>query len=145
MPVDNGSWSEETDTSSIPRSTTFGNQSRGSSSPFVMRICICGNETVVRTSWTNNNPGRRFRACAGYNGSYCGSFEWVDPPMCRRARDVIPGLLRCIKQYEIEEQHARAREGRLEASKRRFRMLLRLVLIVWGSSLLVMALAVCCC
>ncbi|KAL0435075.1 UNVERIFIED_CONTAM: hypothetical protein Sradi_0215400 [Sesamum radiatum] len=26
-------------------------------------------------------------------GSYCSVFQWVDPPMCRRAKKIIPGLL----------------------------------------------------
>ncbi|KAK4412864.1 hypothetical protein Salat_2933600 [Sesamum alatum] len=124
MPLDNRSWSEETDTSSIPKSTTFSNQSRASSTGVLLRICTYRNETV---------------------GSYCGSFEWVDLPMCRHTRDVIPSLLRRIKRYEIEEEHARAREARLEDSKSRFHMVVRLLLIGWASSLLVMALAVCRC
>ena len=29
-----------------------------------MVICFCANEAVIRTSWTNTNPGRRFWSCA---------------------------------------------------------------------------------
>ncbi|PWA47056.1 zinc finger, GRF-type [Artemisia annua] len=54
--------------------------------------CFCGNPTIVRTSWTNINPGRRFRCCPQI-GTYCPFFSWVDPPMCARAMAIIPGLL----------------------------------------------------
>ncbi|KAL0361524.1 UNVERIFIED_CONTAM: hypothetical protein Sradi_3836900 [Sesamum radiatum] len=59
----------------------------------VLRTCFCGLEVVVRTSWTNANPGRQFRGCPGEGGTYCNVFQWVDPPMCRRAKEIIPGLL----------------------------------------------------
>jgi len=29
----------------------------------VMVVCYCGKIVVVRTSWTQNNPGRRFFGC----------------------------------------------------------------------------------
>ncbi|GJX04428.1 hypothetical protein Tco_0190344 [Tanacetum coccineum] len=53
--------------------------------------CFCGNPTVIRTSWTDTNPGRRFRSCST---NTCPIFSWVDPPMCARAMAIIPGLLR---------------------------------------------------
>lgn len=59
--------------------------------------CFCGNPAVVRTSWTNINPGRRFQACSQVPG--CGFFVWVDPPMCARAIAIIPGLLRTRMNY----------------------------------------------
>ncbi|KAK4421451.1 hypothetical protein Salat_2095700 [Sesamum alatum] len=36
---------------------------------------------------------------AAARGSYCGTFQWVDPPMCRRAKEVILGLLNLILRY----------------------------------------------
>ncbi|KAK4429050.1 hypothetical protein Salat_1205000 [Sesamum alatum] len=44
-----------------------------------VRICKCGNDLT---------------------GVYCGVFEWIDPPMCRRAKDVIPGLLNRINNQD---------------------------------------------
>ncbi|PWA95313.1 zinc finger, GRF-type [Artemisia annua] len=49
--------------------------------------CWCGQTAVVRTSWTNRNPGRRFYGC-------CDFIDWYDPPMCARSVSIIPGLLR---------------------------------------------------
>ncbi|GKE25159.1 zinc finger, GRF-type containing protein [Tanacetum coccineum] len=34
-----------------------------------MVVCPCGEDVVVRTSWTNHNPGRRFYACRPMNKS----------------------------------------------------------------------------
>ncbi|PWA74397.1 zinc finger, GRF-type [Artemisia annua] len=49
--------------------------------------CWCGQTAVVRTSWTNQNPGRRFYGC-------CDFIDWYDPPMCARSVSIIPSLLR---------------------------------------------------
>lgn len=69
-----------------------------------MRFCRCKQVMAVTTSWTNANPGRRFKSC-----SKCGFFEWVDPPMCERARAIIPGLLRKLNRYEEMETENAAR------------------------------------
>lgn len=34
----------------------------------------------------------------------CGSFEWLDPPMCDRAVQIIPGLLRRMNEYSRKEE-----------------------------------------
>ncbi|KAK1422121.1 hypothetical protein QVD17_25015 [Tagetes erecta] len=52
-------------------------------------LCSCGCATSIRTSWTSANPGRRFHCCV----AECGFVSWSDPPMCPRAKSVIPGLL----------------------------------------------------
>ncbi|KAK4397743.1 hypothetical protein Sango_1249800 [Sesamum angolense] len=86
----------------------------------VVRTCLCGYEVVVRTSWTNSNLDRRFQGCLGNTGSYCGVFQWVDPPMCRRAKEIIPGLLsrRNDKERQLNEHREKnfkkeALEGKL--------------------------------
>lgn len=56
-------------------------------------FCTCGVELPLKTSWTLNNPGRRFRACPSYGTpAYCGAFQWWDPEMCSRSKQIIPGL-----------------------------------------------------
>ncbi|KAK3038953.1 hypothetical protein RJ639_027438 [Escallonia herrerae] len=35
-------------------------------------------------------------ACGAKNEDPCEYFIWIDPPMCERAEQVIPGLLRRI-------------------------------------------------
>ncbi|KAI8572929.1 hypothetical protein RHMOL_Rhmol01G0239100 [Rhododendron molle] len=75
-------------------------------------VClICGNKRVLRTSWTDPNPGRRFMGCT--KGG-CKGFDWVDPPMCRRAVKIIPGLLRKTNKLEIEVAKRRARERKMK-------------------------------
>ncbi|PWA82819.1 zinc finger, GRF-type [Artemisia annua] len=61
-----------------------------------MVLCFCGNQCVVKCSWTPRNPGRRFYCCSQMvlqSGTDCGFFEWYDPPMCPRSIQIIPGLL----------------------------------------------------
>ncbi|PWA89653.1 zinc finger, GRF-type [Artemisia annua] len=80
-----------------------------------MVLCACGLQCVVRTSWTNRNPGRRFYSCPTYNSS-CPFIGWVDPPMCDRSLDIIPGLLRTRDALEdaldLEQERADWEEHR---------------------------------
>ncbi|KAG8381382.1 hypothetical protein BUALT_Bualt06G0116400 [Buddleja alternifolia] len=58
----------------------------------------------LKTSWPSDNPGRRFYGCIlGRSG--CTFFDWYDPPMCARAKVLIPGLQRKINGLEkqVEE------------------------------------------
>ncbi|KAG8369938.1 hypothetical protein BUALT_Bualt14G0065300 [Buddleja alternifolia] len=43
----------------------------------------------------------------------CGFFSWLDPPMCERSKNVIPGLLRSIRSMEEAERKANKRERKL--------------------------------
>ncbi|CAA0842005.1 zinc ion binding [Striga hermonthica] len=63
--------------------------------------CDCGKPSVVRTSWTFENPGRRFYSCNYKRGGACKLFSWVDGPMCTRSKQLIPGLLR--KSNELRQ------------------------------------------
>ncbi|KAL0405665.1 UNVERIFIED_CONTAM: hypothetical protein Slati_3880400 [Sesamum latifolium] len=105
-------------TSSNCSSKAYSRQSCSSSLGGTLCICKCGKDVEVRTSWNNNNPGRRFRGCPGHGGSYCGSFEWVDPPMCRRAREVIPELLKHINKNKEAIQQYNERLTKLLESRR---------------------------
>ncbi|KAL0398485.1 UNVERIFIED_CONTAM: hypothetical protein Sradi_2191800 [Sesamum radiatum] len=53
----------------------------------------------MRTSWTKDNPGRRFYNCSIGRGN-CAFFAWEDPPICARSKLIIPGLLRKINALE---------------------------------------------
>ncbi|KAK1419395.1 hypothetical protein QVD17_28562 [Tagetes erecta] len=63
-------------------------------------FCSCGYGSIIRTSWTRVNPGRRFHCCI----KECGFVAWCDPPMCRRAVEVIPGLLRSINDAQNQNR-----------------------------------------
>nr|XP_027061094.1 uncharacterized protein LOC113687755 [Coffea arabica] len=65
----------------------------------ILPTCVCGMKTVMITSWTAQNPGRRFAKCAlGEDG--CGYWGWIDDEMCARSTMIIPGLLRKINGME---------------------------------------------
>ncbi|PWA63815.1 zinc finger, GRF-type [Artemisia annua] len=68
-----------------------------------MVVCTCGKPAVVKTSWTNRNPGRRFFGCPTI-GSNCPFLGWLDPPICPRSVEIIPGLLRRINDFQEEEE-----------------------------------------
>ncbi|KAK4433544.1 hypothetical protein Salat_1116700 [Sesamum alatum] len=87
----------------------------------IMSICECGKD-VVRTSWTRLNPDRRCCGCPG-NG-------WVDPPMCRRSKEVIPGLLTRLSQEDVVKK-ALVQVQEVEGVVVRLRRFLVVVLIGW--------------
>ena len=60
----------------------------------------CGAATKITTSWTDHNPGRRFRLCPN-----CAFSRWYDPPMCPRSVVIIPGLLRRINNLQEASMH----------------------------------------
>ncbi|KAH7847377.1 hypothetical protein Vadar_025398 [Vaccinium darrowii] len=74
-------------------------------------VCIlCGKVRVVQTSWTDTNPGRRFVSCS----HECrAGFKWVDPPMCHRSTQIIPGLLRRINRMRREVEEWKAAEMKM--------------------------------
>ncbi|XP_058750014.1 uncharacterized protein At4g04775-like [Vicia villosa] len=57
--------------------------------------CWCGLESPLMTSWTYENPGRRFNGCGNYKvmkKKQCNYFQWYDEDMSGRAKDVIRSL-----------------------------------------------------
>ncbi|KAL8064380.1 hypothetical protein ABFX02_01G085800 [Erythranthe guttata] len=92
----------------------FCDELNGHTHPFV---CSCGLEVVVQTSWTTTNPGRRFVCCPKRGAGKCKFFFWCDTEIGRRAKLIIPGLLRKIEvlQTVVAEQEARIRTWRIIA------------------------------
>ncbi|XP_056686361.1 uncharacterized protein [Spinacia oleracea] len=60
-------------------------------------ICACGFPVVQRTSWTHENPGRKFKGCKFYNFETgqrdCNAFDWVDEYILGWQKDVTNHLL----------------------------------------------------
>lgn len=65
--------------------------------------CYCGGWAVQQTAWTSANAGRRFVSCPFRR---CGFFNWLDPPLCDRARVIILGLIKKINRLEAEQRNA---------------------------------------
>ncbi|KAH6801338.1 hypothetical protein C2S52_001802 [Perilla frutescens var. hirtella] len=62
-------------------------------------VCKCGVTEVIWTSWTKENPGRRFYGCRNYRPSKgvipkvgCNHFKWCDEEMGDRVKEVINTL-----------------------------------------------------
>ncbi|GKE12677.1 zinc finger, GRF-type containing protein [Tanacetum coccineum] len=83
--------------------------------------CACGLEVVIRTSWTNRNPCRRFYGCPTLSTTCVNFLRWFDPPICQRSVQIIPKLLRSLN--ELEEILAMVEEKR--------RKLLKFLIISW--------------
>ncbi|KAL2550805.1 uncharacterized protein Fot_12335 [Forsythia ovata] len=67
------------------------------------KLCYCGEVPILKTSWTEMNPGRRFWGCRFYGKvGACDFFEWGDPAPHARYKSVMNGLLR--KKSEAEEE-----------------------------------------
>nr|GLL27483.1 uncharacterized protein LOC109193541 [Ipomoea trifida] len=67
--------------------------------------CWCGGVAPVKMSWSDANPGKRYRACPHYGGNgNCWYFEWIDSDVTERVSRVIRGLLKKLdkKDNEIE-------------------------------------------
>ncbi|CAN1128514.1 hypothetical protein LINPERHAP2_LOCUS4680 [Linum perenne] len=68
--------------------------------------CGCGQMAVIRTSWTENNPGRPYFGCGRYGrvGS-CKFFWWVDPELDEYVKHILVGLLWKIRDIERVNRH----------------------------------------
>ncbi|KAL3643633.1 hypothetical protein CASFOL_014448 [Castilleja foliolosa] len=93
--------SQSTRNNQIPAQNGSGSRSSSSYGNAPVR-CHCGIQLELVTSWTDENPGRRFHACPNYKmPSCCGFFRWFDEEMCSRLKEVIPGLLRKTNKLEL--------------------------------------------
>nr|GMD33680.1 mitogen-activated protein kinase kinase 5-like [Ipomoea batatas] len=87
--------------------------------------CWCGEVAPVKMSWSDANPGKRYRACPHYGGNgNCWYFEWIDSDVTERVSRVIRGLLKKLDkkdneierlQTAIEKQNGERLRGNLRA------------------------------
>ncbi|XP_057766234.1 uncharacterized protein LOC130986744 [Salvia miltiorrhiza] len=71
--------------------------SRQMENEYDVKYCNCGFgskrlKATRMTSWTEENPGRRFYGCRNWKTKNCGFFDWYDEPMSERAMEVINHL-----------------------------------------------------
>ena len=61
-------------------------------------------------------------------------WDWVDPEMCQRSKDIIPGLIRTKNKLEAEIERLQENSKLQEAKLRRLKMYLFVhwvVAVVW--------------
>ncbi|KAB1212885.1 hypothetical protein CJ030_MR5G010185 [Morella rubra] len=95
------------------------------------KVCSCGLKALLKSSWTNSNPGRRFFGCENFDGNsrHCNYFCWFDHPTYPRGMEVGRHLTKKIKVLENERDS-------LKHDKRSLKMLL------WESWIAIVALGV---
>ncbi|KAL3627283.1 hypothetical protein CASFOL_028646 [Castilleja foliolosa] len=92
---------QSTRSNQFPAQNGSGSRSSSSYGNAAVR-CHRGIQLELVTSWTDDNPRRRFQACPNYKmPSCCGFFRWFDEEMCSRSKEVIPGLLRKTNKLEL--------------------------------------------
>ncbi|KAH6770935.1 hypothetical protein C2S52_015738 [Perilla frutescens var. hirtella] len=90
-------------------STSYG-KSQSSNLRKGSKLCDCGIPEVMKTSWIDANPGRRFYSCRNYSPPNeriskrgCNHFRWFDvEPMNDRANEVI-NTLKMEKRQLLKE------------------------------------------
>ncbi|KAB2015962.1 hypothetical protein ERO13_D08G061401v2 [Gossypium hirsutum] len=71
--------------------------------PRVIPVCYYGNPAKLNTSWSNDNPGRRFFRCKKFGSGFgkpCRFFIWFDPPLTPHSQIVLLGLLKKVRTLE---------------------------------------------
>lgn len=86
--------------------------------------CACGFPCARRTSWTHENPGRKFIACKFYNHETgqrgCNTFEWLDiAEPTGWQRDVINMLLAEKHRLAADNYILNSRIGCVELERNR--------------------------
>ncbi|PWA97237.1 zinc finger, GRF-type [Artemisia annua] len=76
----------------------------------MVRCPRCNAHSIIRTSWTPTNPGRRFYCCS----RTCGFIDWYDPEMCPRAVQIIPGLLNSMNELRATANQQAKQARRLK-------------------------------
>ncbi|KAL3655892.1 hypothetical protein CASFOL_000288 [Castilleja foliolosa] len=93
---------QSTRSNQFPAQNGSGSRSSSSYGNAAVR-CHCGIQLELVTSWTDDNPGRRFQAFPNYKLCHhaVGFLDGFDEEMCSRSKEVIPGLLRKTNKLEL--------------------------------------------
>ncbi|XP_074373847.1 uncharacterized protein LOC141714213 [Apium graveolens] len=84
-------------------------------------ICDCGLNALIRTLWTNKNPGRRFWSCQkNKDERSCNFFMWIDDEMSGRARNLLCEL---TQRNVMLEQNLLKLEEKLYKMKKKKKMI----------------------
>ncbi|XP_058198398.1 uncharacterized protein LOC131313922 [Rhododendron vialii] len=79
------------------------------------QICFCGQRSPLRTSFTEENPGRRFVGCINYKTNCkCKFFDWIDPPTCTRGMDFGNHVIKMLRKVEAENAALKDKMQKIE-------------------------------
>ncbi|XP_058752912.1 uncharacterized protein LOC131639290 [Vicia villosa] len=92
--------------------------------------CFCDLDSPLTTSWTKENPGRRFNGCGLYKlqgRKGCNFFNWYDEEMSGRAKEVILSLMKRIDEDKKKDNLKMKQDDNL---KKKLRFCQGLVILV---------------
>ncbi|KAB1206129.1 hypothetical protein CJ030_MR7G014274 [Morella rubra] len=94
--------------SARPCASSESSSTVGSGGQFMTPFCYYLVESCLKTSYTEQNFGRRFFTCVNYKqGRSCGFFHWYDPPMCVHGKRVLRRLREKHERLNMEvDSHA---------------------------------------
>uniref|UniRef100_A0A2N9FDZ9 GRF-type domain-containing protein n=1 Tax=Fagus sylvatica TaxID=28930 RepID=A0A2N9FDZ9_FAGSY len=93
-----------------------------------IRLFHCREKLVKVTSWTAQNPGRRFYGCVNYwTGNGCNYFEWADEVICERGKEVIREQMEKIASLSVELAKSKSKEKAASVKAEKLKMKLNVV------------------
>ncbi|XP_006584209.1 uncharacterized protein [Glycine max] len=84
-------------------------------------FCLCNVEAPLVTSWTEDNPGRRFYGC-GRKG--CNYFKWHNLVANIHQKKIIVALMKKVDELKLREKDLQSRISEDEGK------IIRIVLVV---------------
>ncbi|KAL3627308.1 hypothetical protein CASFOL_028671 [Castilleja foliolosa] len=100
---------QSTRSNQFPAQNGSGSRSSSSYGNAAVR-CHCGIQLELVTSWTDDNPGRRFQACPNYKmPSCCGFFRWFDEKMSEQEKNKFVQVV-LERQANVLEKHSAVME-----------------------------------
>ncbi|KAL5154543.1 hypothetical protein HKD37_19G053879 [Glycine soja] len=75
-------------------------------------MCLCNVEAPLVTSWTEDNPGRRFYGCGLYKiigRKWCNYYEWHDPLANSCEERIIVTLMKNVDELKFREKDLRTK------------------------------------
>ncbi|XP_058734393.1 uncharacterized protein LOC131606133 [Vicia villosa] len=93
--------------------------------------CYCGFDSPLSTSWTTQNPGRRFYGCGLYKlhgKKGCSFFDWYDEKIPDRSQEVINSLLKKVNELKKKDGLIKKSDDDL---KKKIKLLIVLLILSW--------------
>ncbi|XP_028198010.1 uncharacterized protein LOC114382649 [Glycine soja] len=89
-------------------------------------FCLCNTEAPLVTSWTEENPGRRFYGC--------GLHKWHDPVDNNRQKKIIVALMKEVDELKLREKDLQSRISDMKMKEK----FIWIVLVVYWIDIVVM-------